>query len=322
MLEILPYNETLDKRWDRFVMQESVNGTFLQTRRFLNYHPSDRFTDASFLIESSGTIVAAFPGNILSDGKWISHQGSTFGGPVISKHFYSAERLIHIMDEAENYLKGICSSAMMRPTSSLFSTESTALIEYILEHRGYRRQTELSAVCTLEKDADPLDNCEKTCRSVFRKSIPFELEYRDMTDSEMPVFYDYLCQSKAKYNVKPVHTLDELLDLRHNRISGEVKFKALWMKNTFVAGMMLFDFAQANVRHAQYIAPNDEIKSFHPTTAMYVNVMREAAKDGFSRFSWGISTEKRGEYLNLPLFKFKESLGAKASLNPIYTKEL
>ena len=83
--------------------------------------------------------------------------------------------------------------------------------------------------------------------------------------------------------------------------------------------MMLFDFAQANVRHAQYIAPNDEIKSFHPTTAMYVNVMREAAHDGFKKFSWGISTENCGEYLNLPLFKFKESLGAKASLNLIYS---
>ena len=102
MLEILPYNETLDKRWDRFVMQESVNGTFLQTRRFLSYHPSGRFKDASFLVESSGTIVAAFPGNISNDGEWISHQGSTFGGPIISKHYYSAERLMHIIDAAEN----------------------------------------------------------------------------------------------------------------------------------------------------------------------------------------------------------------------------
>jgi hypothetical protein len=49
--------------------------------------------------------------------------------------------------------------------------------------------------------------------------------------------------------------------------------------------------------------------------------MREAAKDGIKKFSWGISTEKCGEYLNLPLFKFKESFGAKASLNLIYSKE-
>ena len=93
MFEILPYNPQLEKRWDKFVLNESMNGTFLQTRRFLNYHPKDRFEDASFLIESSGTIIAAFPGNHTNTGKWISHQGSTFGGPIISKNFYTAERV-------------------------------------------------------------------------------------------------------------------------------------------------------------------------------------------------------------------------------------
>ena len=62
MYEILPYSPELDQRFDHFVMQESVNGTFLQTRQFLNYHPADRFTDASFALEKSGTIVAYFPG--------------------------------------------------------------------------------------------------------------------------------------------------------------------------------------------------------------------------------------------------------------------
>ena len=328
MFEVLPYTAQLEARWDRFVTSESVNGTFLQTRRFLNYHPQGRFKDASFLLESSGTIVATFPGNITESGEWISHQGSTFGGPVISRNFYTAERLMHIMECAEEYLRGICKDVKMRPTASLFSQEPTELLEYVMEHRGYRRQAELSAYCPLDAGVDPLENCEKTCRSVFRKSIPHNLEYRDMTDAEMPEFYRHLCISKAKHNAKPVHTLEELLDLRHNRIAKEIKFRALWKgdpndpkKETFVAGMMMFDFAREQVRHAQYIAPNEDIREFHPTTAMYINVMREAAKDGIKKFSWGISTEDCGEYLNLPLFKFKESLGAKASLNLIYSKE-
>ena len=48
MYEILPYKSDMESRWDRFVMEESVNGTFLQTRKFLNYHPEGRFQDASF----------------------------------------------------------------------------------------------------------------------------------------------------------------------------------------------------------------------------------------------------------------------------------
>jgi hypothetical protein len=150
-------------------MSESVNGTFLQTRRFLNYHPQGRFKDASFMLESSGTIVAAFPGNLTDEGEWVSHQGSTFGGPVISKNYYTAERVMLILECAEEYLRGFCKKVRMRPTSSLFSLDSTALLEYVMEHRGYSRQTELSAVCSLEAGTDPLENCEKTCRSVFRK---------------------------------------------------------------------------------------------------------------------------------------------------------
>jgi hypothetical protein len=328
MFSVLPYDSHLEARWDRFVMSESVNGTFLQTRRFLNYHPQGRFKDASFMLESSGTIVAAFPGILTDAGQWISHQGSTFGGPVISRNFYTAERVMHIMECAENYLKGFCRSVKMRPTSSLFSQEPTDLLEYVLEHRGYTRNSELSAVCTLEAGKDPLENCEKTCRSVFRKSQNFNLEYREMTDAEMPEFYRHLNNLESKFGTKPVHTLEELLDLRHNRIADEVKFRALWMRDKghanrekFVAGMMLFDFKQTNVRHAQYIAPNEEIREFQPTTAMYINVMREAAQDGISKFSWGTSNGMAGGALNLPLFKFKESLGAKPSLNLIYSKE-
>lgn len=321
MFSVLPYDSHLEARWDRFVTSESVNGTFLQTRRFLNYHPEGRFRDASFLLESSGKIVAAFPGVLTDSGEWISHQGSTFGGPVISTDFYTAERVTHIMECAEEYLKGICKKVKMRPTASLFAQESSELLEYVMEHHGYRRQSELSAFCMLDAGTDPLENCEKTCRSVFRKSIPFDLTYRDITDDEMPEFYRHLCISKAKHNIKPVHTLEELLDLRRNRIAEELKFRALWKGETFVAGMMMFDFANVKVRHAQYIAPNEEIHEFQPTTAIYVNAMREAAKDGFQKFSWGISTEDCGEYLNLPLYKFKESLGAKAALNLIYSKE-
>lgn len=43
MYEILPYSPELEKRWDRFVMNDSVNGTFLQTRKFLNYHPESLY---------------------------------------------------------------------------------------------------------------------------------------------------------------------------------------------------------------------------------------------------------------------------------------
>ena len=35
-------NNDMD-RWDEFVLKESMNGTFLQTRHFINYHEKGKF---------------------------------------------------------------------------------------------------------------------------------------------------------------------------------------------------------------------------------------------------------------------------------------
>ena len=39
---VLPYMEEQQERWDRFVMEQSANGTFLQTRRFFLYRKAAR----------------------------------------------------------------------------------------------------------------------------------------------------------------------------------------------------------------------------------------------------------------------------------------
>lgn len=81
---VQPYTADQEAAWDRFVMQESGNGTFLQTRNFLNYHPAGRFEDASLIVTNEhDAIVAVVPAAVQQrDGKhtFVSHPGSTYGG--------------------------------------------------------------------------------------------------------------------------------------------------------------------------------------------------------------------------------------------------
>ena len=85
---VQPYTADQDAAWDRFVMQESGNGTFLQTRNFLNYHPAGRFEDASLVVTNEhDAIVAVVPAAVQQrDGKrtFVSHPGSTYGGPGLA----------------------------------------------------------------------------------------------------------------------------------------------------------------------------------------------------------------------------------------------
>ena len=320
MYEILPYSPELDKRLDHFVECESVNGTFLQTRRFLNYHPAGRFTDASFALEKSGTIVAYFPG-VAKEQTFVSHAGTTFGGPIIAKSFYSGSRLLEILKEADQYLTSRFKNIRFKITPAIFAEESPDLLEYMLEHMGYTRHTELSSYCTLQSGVDPLENCDKECRRIFKKSEIEGVRFGNLEKTEdFETFYHFLEISKSKHNVHPVHTLQELYDLKDNRIPDHIRFRGIWDGNTLVAAMMLFLFEGTKTIHGQYIAPNPDYEKFQPTTALYVRVMREAAQEGYKQISWGISTEDGGNYLNESLLRFKESLGAKACVNVRYEK--
>ena len=299
-------------------MEDSMNGTFLQTRKFLNYHPEGRFTDASFFVEKSGIVVAVVPGCSV-DGSFVSHLGSTFGGPVISKDFYSGNKILEIVKDIDDYIVRNFKSVKLKPTSPIFATVPTDLLDYSLEHSGYSRHTELSCYTPIAKGVDPLENCKRECRHNFRQSEKLNLTYGEIPDCEMEKFYDFLVKSKARYNTKPVHSLAELQNLKQ-RFPEEILFRGVWQDGIYLSGMMIFYFRQAKVFHFQYLAPDDSKRETNATTSLFVNAMREAAQVGCEKFSWGISTEDAGAYLNENLYRFKESFGALPCLNARYEK--
>ena len=318
MYEILPFSPDMESRWDRFVMENSMNGTFLQTRKFLNYHPEGKFTDASFIVEKSGIIVAVVPGcNV--NGNFISHQGSTFGGPVVSKDFYSGNKILDIIKAIDSHIVQNFKSLKLKPTSPIFATTPTDLIDYALEHFGYRRHIELSCYTPILQGSDPLELCTRECRHNFRQAEKQNLTYGEIPDKEMEKFYDFLVLSKARHNTKPVHTLAELRDLKQ-RFPKDILFRGVWKDSTYLSGMMIFTFCQAKVFHFQYLAPDDTKRGTNATTALFINALREAAQAKYEKFSWGISTEDGGDYLNENLYRFKESFGTLPCLNARYEK--
>lgn len=318
MYEILPYSPDMESRWDRFVMENSMNGTFLQTRKFLNYHPEGRFLDASFIVEKSGIIVAAIPGCRIGD-QFISHQGSTFGGPVISKDFYAGNKILEIVKTIDKYITQNFKEIKLKPTAPIFASMPTDLLDYALEHEGYQRHTELSCYTAITQDVDPLKYCKRECRHNFRLTEKLNLTYGEIPDSEMETFYEHLVLSKARHNTKPVHTLDELRNLKQ-RFPKELLFRGVWKDSVYLSGMMIFHFEQAKVFHFQYLAPDDTQRDTNATTALFINAMREATRSGCKKFSWGISTEDGGAYLNENLYRFKESFGALPCVNARYEK--
>lgn len=154
MFHFEKYNEKDEKKWDDFVMEKSINGTFLQTRRFLNYHPKDRFVDESIIIyNKKNNIAAVCPACLIEeDGKRIffSHKGTTFGGIITDKKHYRAKYIIDMVKEFKEYLLQEKFDEMyLKMTSDIFSDAESDLFQYAFQYNNFKEFKELSTYVDL-----------------------------------------------------------------------------------------------------------------------------------------------------------------------------
>ena len=231
MFHFEKYNEKDEKKWDDFVMEKSINGTFLQTRRFLNYHPKDRFVDESIIIyNKKNNIAAVCPACLIEeDGKRIffSHKGTTFGGIITDKKHYRAKYIIDMVKEFKEYLLQEKFDEMyLKMTSDIFSDAESDLFQYAFQYNNFKEFKELSTYVDLNNyKEDILSNFAQGKRTNVHNCIKEGLVTRELeTDDEIKVFYDILCENLAKYDTKPVHTIEELLEFKNDRLKNECGF--------------------------------------------------------------------------------------------------
>ena len=325
---IQPYTESCADKWDAFVMNHAMNGTFLQTRRFLSYHPQGRFQDASLMIYNGQELCAVIPAaEQQADGirMFRSHPGSTFGGLIVGPELLRAPKLVEMIAAMDAFLQAqgfdVCE---LKLTSDLFSTLPTDALQYALYHAGYTDEIEIAAYLPVKGRSHEalvadysfnkrydLKKCEKAGLRLSRLHSAGELRE----------FYDLLCINLQKFDAKPVHTLEELLDFHTERLKDEIVFLGVRdLENRMVAGACLFYFAQANVLHTQYLATAPDVKGYVPSTCLYDSVIRTALEMEAEAVSFGTSTHDRGRVLNTGLIQNKEGYGSLHSLNRIYTK--
>lgn len=325
---IQEYSEKYEKRWDSFIEKESVNGTFLQSRRFLNYHPKDRFKDCSYIVfDKGGNIVAVCPAcEKTENGKkiFLSHGGSTYGGIIFAERVYCAHKVIEIIDALEGTLKGKFDKLVLKITPSVFATEPSDLVEYALYYKGYERFEELNSYIDFSYyDDNILSNFAQGKRTNVNNCLKRGLTVKPLDgETDIRAFYDILCETLSKYERRPVHTLDELLEFKTSRLKDECEFFGAYLDGKMIAGSMMFYFKNASVAHTQYLCATHEYDTLSPMTFMYYAMIKQARENGYSKISFGISTEHDGKEINEGLTKSKEGFGVRHAVNRVYYKDL
>ncbi len=325
-ISVVEYDETYFDKWDDFVLNRSANGTFLQTRAFLNYHTENIFTDDASLVFMKGNEIAAvIPAHKKHEGNdvvFMSHGGSTFGGIVIGGDCCNISFVELIVNAFNEYLsnKGY-NVVVLKQTGALYSKKNCDLIDYFLYADGYKENKELgSYIAFSEYDEDTISNFSSSRRRDYRYSLKNELSFKELNDrQEIVDFYDVLCDNYKKFNKKPVHTCEELLDFKFDRLKDQVRFFGVYMNEEMIAGCMAFCFFD-RVFHTQYLAVRQDKKDCFANEFMYKELIDRARQDGYSFFSLGTSVLTEGIGLNTPLALFKEGFGTRYYINRIYEK--
>lgn len=326
-LTVEKYNSSLERKWDEFVLRGSVNGTFLQTRNFLNYHPEDRFEDASLLIMNGTNIVAVIPATrkeVNGKSTFFSHMGSTFGGLVLARTAYNVSYLEEIFPLLNAFLQEEgYEHIIMKSTSDLFSERPMALLDYEFYRFGFDQYNEIAfylRCCDIPEDGMSMMTSSR--RRDYRYSLKngFRIE-RLTTDEQVKCFYRILEENLKKFDAVPVHTEAELLEFKNSRLTDTVRFYGVYEEEQMAAGSMLFDFDH-KVLHTQYLACLPEYNRKFAMNFMDYNLIMIAKNEGFEAFSFGTSTGNHGKDLNTGLALYKEGFGCEYSVNRTYYKNV
>ncbi|MBE6119201.1 MAG: GNAT family N-acetyltransferase [Erysipelotrichaceae bacterium] len=322
------FTDDKEKQWDDFVEQKSINGTFLQTRRFLNYHPKERFKDCSLIVyNEKNNIAALIPACELSEEGnkvFFSHKGSTFGGIVIDKKHHNAKHVMPLVEELKDYLREQgYKKVYLKMTADTFSTVESDLFQYAFWRAGYTEHKELSTYVNYAGYKEEiLSNFAQGKRTNVHNCLKENLECRKLeTKEDIELFYEILSENLAKHDAKPVHSIEELIDFKDNRLKDETEFFGIYKDDEMIACSMMFYFHKAKCAHTQYLAAKQEYNKLSPMTFMYYSMILEMKNRGYDRISWGTATEDLGEILNMGLITSKEDFGSSYINNLTYSIE-
>lgn len=296
--EIEHYHLGMQDEWDQLV-DSSLNGNLLQTRRFLDYH-GDRFSDCSLAFRGNNRVLeAVLPLADLGGGRCASHPGSTYGGLIVQPYI-GAEKKVQLFRQLFEHLTELGFTNMLyTPVPSLFHSVADESDLYALASLGgviERRQPNF----VLDPEKTVLGR--KKNRALARKAGVAAAVSTRPTE----VFKVVRQQLLERHGLEPVHTEPEFKDLQ-NRLGKQLIVVEAAKGATLLAGAILLDLGSAI--HVQYMGNNSVGREVQALDAV-VEFIYDKASTESKLISFGISTDQSGEELNTGLAAFKENFGS------------
>lgn len=314
---ILPYSPEHRTLWNRTI-NESRNGTFLLHRNYMDYH-SDRFEDASLLWQDhQGRTLGLFPAcwHPRLPKTIVSHAGLTYGGCILTRRI-GLVQVGEMLREAIGYYKEKgAESLIVKPIPHIYATLPAEEELYWISRLG-GKLTARAASQTVALQEEGVGFSTLRRRKVKRAEGEGCYVVDDTSANDLPTFWQILDENlRARHQVAPVHTLDELRRLIRNN-APHIRLFTIHQDGRIVAGTLLFEMNP--VVHAQYISASPAGREVGALDLLFHHLIERYRQQGFRFFDFGISTEDGGQVLNEGLTFQKEGFGGRTICYDAYT---
>ncbi len=312
-IHIQPFSSKLTEAWDRFVW-ESNNGTLFHTRRFLSYHPADRFQDASLAFFKGTELYAVLPA---VRGKWNgidtlwSHRGASYGGFVVRENLSIASAYT-LVEQLISYARSLSIQRIVITLPPIIYCQRLSnYLDFALVKYGFQYlRREVSSIVSLEENIDlNVAKFKQTNRTAFRRAQKLGVVVRESDD--YATFYEILKKNlKIRHGVQPTHTLEELLKIKQ-LFPDRIFLYSAYIGEEMVAGVVMFDCNRA-VSLAFYISHNEERQEYRGVNLLFYEIIKRCIARGFKYLDFGIFTVNMEP--NFGLGRFKEGFGSSGIL--------
>lgn len=320
-LTLRQFVEADREAWEQFVATAN-NGTLFHERKFLGYHPRERFTDHSLILEDKGKIKALFPAvEILKDEErsLVSHQGSSYGGLVVKEDLSFQDSYDYVEALIKHAKEGGFDRIQMTLPPAIYQKRVSNYLDFSLIKHGFQyKKRDVSSMLTLE--GTPEENLEKfrpSHRTAVRKAIKQGVDIRESGD--WSDFYDLLKDNlKIRHNVQPTHTLDELKKLKQLYPDQIRLFGAYW-DTQLIAGVVNFS-VNKDVVLAFYISHKEAFQHLRAVNLLFYEIIKWCHAAQYRYLDFGIFTVNMEP--NFGLGRFKENFGASGVFRDTFELQL
>lgn len=326
-LAVKQYTDEQENEWDAFVAS-SVNGTLMQERRFLNYHPPDRFLDHSLLFTENKRLIAVLPAariqqtaqirQTAQSAGLVSHPGASHGGFIIQPDL-STKKSLRLVEALLEYCTDTgFAYVRLKPVPKIYQRGLADQLEFALRFSGFTIEyTELATALELQNGEEPF--VKRTMSSpAFRNYQKALKSGLSVVEEAAPDAYWPLLEKnlKEKHNTQPTHSLEEIKLLR-TLYPDRIKLFAAYKGTRLTAGVVVF-LLNERVINCFYIAHDNRCQHLRPLNLIFAYLIEWGRKNSFHYLDWGISTEDKGSRVNTELFRFKEGFGGHGVLRESY----